>query len=217
MNLTLSTRPRPEGRVSLARMFVRPIGSQTTTAQTQDSAREDLSRGPRTAIPYASTRGERKASLRDVVPRARAGRLRSSELSDATVTVTNLGDLSATLAADHRATDGARGAAFLDALARRLQGARRAMTEQQVLEAVLQLLARIAPEADLSSIDPEEPLQRALPGGCGRRTPPPRGRPVFRRRHCRPPRQARERLPCCGLETFLSGRHAKRFSNPCHV
>lgn len=100
------------------------------------------------------------ASLRDVVPRARAGRLRSSELSDATVTVTNLGDLgvetvfgviyppqvalvgfgkilerpwaengmlgirpvvSATLAADHRATDGARGAAFLDALARRLQ------------------------------------------------------------------------------------------------
>ena len=100
------------------------------------------------------------ASLRDLVPRARAGRLRSSELTDATVTVTNLGDLgvesvygviyppqvalvgfgkiveqpwaengmigvrpvlSATLAADHRATDGARGAAFLDALARRLQ------------------------------------------------------------------------------------------------
>lgn len=100
------------------------------------------------------------ASLRDVVPRTRAGWLRSSELTDATVTVTNLGDLgvetvygviyppqvalvgfgkildrpwaengmlgirpvvSATLAADHRVTDGARGAAFLDALARRLQ------------------------------------------------------------------------------------------------
>jgi pyruvate dehydrogenase E2 component (dihydrolipoamide acetyltransferase) len=100
------------------------------------------------------------ASLRDLVPRARAGRLRSSELTDATVTVTNLGDLGvetvygviyppqvalvgfgkilerpwaekgmmgirpvlgATLAGDHRATDGARGAAFLDALARRLQ------------------------------------------------------------------------------------------------
>jgi pyruvate dehydrogenase E2 component (dihydrolipoamide acetyltransferase) len=100
------------------------------------------------------------ASLRDLVPRVRAGRLRSSELTDATVTVTNLGDLgvesvygviyppqvalvgfgkiveqpwaengmlgvrpvlSATLAADHRATDGARGAGFLDALARRLQ------------------------------------------------------------------------------------------------
>jgi pyruvate dehydrogenase E2 component (dihydrolipoamide acetyltransferase) len=100
------------------------------------------------------------ASLRDLVPRARARRLRSSELTDATITVTNLGDLgvesvygviyppqvalvgfgkvveqpwaengvlgvrpvvSATLAGDHRATDGARGAAFLDALARRLQ------------------------------------------------------------------------------------------------
>jgi pyruvate dehydrogenase E2 component (dihydrolipoamide acetyltransferase) len=100
------------------------------------------------------------ASLRDLVPRARAGRLRSSELTDATVTVTNLGDLgaetvygviyppqvallgfgkiqerpwvengmlgvrpvlSATLAGDHRATDGARGAAFLDALERFLR------------------------------------------------------------------------------------------------
>jgi pyruvate dehydrogenase E2 component (dihydrolipoamide acetyltransferase) len=100
------------------------------------------------------------AALRDLVPRARAGRLRSSELTDGTVTVTNLGDLgvetvygviyppqvalvgfgkilerpwaesgmigirpvvSATLAGDHRATDGARGAAFLEALARRLQ------------------------------------------------------------------------------------------------
>jgi pyruvate dehydrogenase E2 component (dihydrolipoamide acetyltransferase) len=100
------------------------------------------------------------ASLRDLVPRARAGRLRSSELMDATVTVTNLGDLgvetvygviyppqvalvgfgkilerpwvengmlgvrpvlSVTLAGDHRATDGARGAVFLDALSRRLR------------------------------------------------------------------------------------------------
>jgi pyruvate dehydrogenase E2 component (dihydrolipoamide acetyltransferase) len=100
------------------------------------------------------------AALRDLVPRARAGRLRSSELTDGTVTVTNLGDLgvetvygviyppqvalvgfgkilerpwaesgtigirpvvSATLAGDHRATDGARGARFLEALAHRLQ------------------------------------------------------------------------------------------------
>jgi pyruvate dehydrogenase E2 component (dihydrolipoamide acetyltransferase) len=100
------------------------------------------------------------AALRDLVPRARAGRLRSSELMDATVTVTNLGDLgvetvygviyppqvalvgfgkilerpwvengmlgvrpvlSVTLAGDHRATDGARGAVFLDALSRRLR------------------------------------------------------------------------------------------------
>jgi pyruvate dehydrogenase E2 component (dihydrolipoamide acetyltransferase) len=100
------------------------------------------------------------ASLRNLIPRARSGRLRSSELADATITVTNLGDLgaetvhgviyppqvalvgfgrmverpwaengmlgirpvvSASLAGDHRATDGARGAAFLDALARRLR------------------------------------------------------------------------------------------------
>jgi pyruvate dehydrogenase E2 component (dihydrolipoamide acetyltransferase) len=92
------------------------------------------------------------AGLRDRVSRARAGRLRSSELSDATCTVTSLGDqgvdkvfgiihppqvalvgfgavreqpwardgaiavrpvLVATLSADHRASDGQRGARFL--------------------------------------------------------------------------------------------------------
>jgi len=36
--------------------------------------------------------GELMASLRDLVTRARAGRLRGSELTDATITVTNLGD-----------------------------------------------------------------------------------------------------------------------------
>jgi pyruvate dehydrogenase E2 component (dihydrolipoamide acetyltransferase) len=100
--------------------------------------------------------------LRDVIPRVRGGRLRSSEMTDATITVTNLGDLgvetvygviyppqvalvgfgkileqpwaengmlgirpvlTATLAADHRATDGRRGAQFLDALNRYLQEA----------------------------------------------------------------------------------------------
>ncbi len=100
-----------------------------------------------------------RAALSDLIARARAGRLRSSELSDATVTVTNLGDLGvetlfgviyppqvalvgfgkireqpwsengmlgvrpvlvATLAADHRATDGLRGAQFLGALERYL-------------------------------------------------------------------------------------------------
>jgi pyruvate dehydrogenase E2 component (dihydrolipoamide acetyltransferase) len=99
------------------------------------------------------------ASLRDVVQRARAGRLRSSEMSDPTITVTNLGDqgvevvhgviyppqvalvglgriverpwaeagmlgarpvLTATLAADHRATDGHVGARFLATLDRQL-------------------------------------------------------------------------------------------------
>ena len=98
-----------------------------------------------------------RVALSDLIGRARAGRLRSSELSDATITVTNLGDLGvetlfgviyppqvalvgfgrireqpwsengmlgvrpvlvATLAADHRATDGLRGAQFLGALER---------------------------------------------------------------------------------------------------
>jgi len=101
-------------------------------------------------------------ALRDLIPRVRAGRLRSSEMTDATITVTNLGDLgvetvygviyppqvalvglgkiteqpwaengmlgirpvlTATLAADHRATDGRRGAQFLEALNRYLQEA----------------------------------------------------------------------------------------------
>jgi len=98
--------------------------------------------------------------LTDLVARARAGALRSSELSDSTITVTNLGDqgvdaafgiiyppqvalvgfgriserpwvqsgkvegrplLTATLSADHRATDGHRGGVFLTAVDRLLQ------------------------------------------------------------------------------------------------
>ncbi len=103
---------------------------------------------------------ELMGALRDLITRTRAGRLRSSEMTDATITVTSLGDLgvetvygviyppqvalvgfgkvmeqpwaesgmlavrpvlTATLAADHRATDGRRGAQFLDALNRYLQ------------------------------------------------------------------------------------------------
>jgi len=99
------------------------------------------------------------AALRDLVSRVRGGRLRSSEMSDPTVTLTNLGDqgvegvfpviyppqvaivglgkvtdrarvvggavvarkaLTATLAADHRVSDGHRGALFLAALGRLL-------------------------------------------------------------------------------------------------
>lgn len=98
--------------------------------------------------------------LRDLVGRARAGELRSSELSDPTITVTSLGDrgvdavfgviyppqvaivgfgkvverpwsaegrivahplVTATLSADHRVTDGHRGALFLAAIDRLLQ------------------------------------------------------------------------------------------------
>jgi pyruvate dehydrogenase E2 component (dihydrolipoamide acetyltransferase) len=94
-------------------------------------------------------------ALHSLIARTRSGGLRSSEMTDATITVTNLGDmgvetvygviyppqvalvgfgkvtdhtwvdngmigirpvLTATLAADHRATDGRRGAQFLDAL-----------------------------------------------------------------------------------------------------
>ncbi|MCF6148318.1 MAG: 2-oxo acid dehydrogenase subunit E2 [Candidatus Kuenenia sp.] len=103
---------------------------------------------------------ELMAAMSDLITRTRAGRLRSSEMTDATVTLTSLGDLgvetvygviyppqvalvgfgrisempwaengmlgirrilSATLAADHRATDGNRGAQFLGALKRYLQ------------------------------------------------------------------------------------------------
>jgi pyruvate dehydrogenase E2 component (dihydrolipoamide acetyltransferase) len=99
-------------------------------------------------------------AMRDLIMRTRAGRLRSSELTDATITLTNLGDLgvetvygviyppqvalvafgkitdqpwvengmigirpvlTATLAGDHRATDGRTGAQFLDVLNRLLQ------------------------------------------------------------------------------------------------
>ena len=106
------------------------------------------------------TLDELMEAMRDVITRARAGSLKSSELTDGTSTVTNLGDLGvetvfgviyppqvsligfgkivdmpvaangmigvhpmlgATLAGDHRATDGHRGAQFLTALDKRLQ------------------------------------------------------------------------------------------------
>jgi pyruvate dehydrogenase E2 component (dihydrolipoamide acetyltransferase) len=99
-------------------------------------------------------------ALSDLVSRARAGSLRSSEMSDPTITVTNLGEqgveavfgviyppqvalvgfgrletrpwsengqllalplVTATLSADHRASDGIRGARFLAELRERLQ------------------------------------------------------------------------------------------------
>ena len=103
---------------------------------------------------------ELMAAMSDLIQRTRAGRLRSSEITDGTITVTNLGDrgvetvygviyppqvalvgfgriterpwaekgmlgirpvLTATLAADHRATDGRRGAQYLEAFTRWLQ------------------------------------------------------------------------------------------------
>jgi pyruvate dehydrogenase E2 component (dihydrolipoamide acetyltransferase) len=106
------------------------------------------------------TLDELMAALRDLVHRARAGTLRASEMSDPTITMTNLGDqgvrlvhgvifppqvalvgfgaigprpwtdgagievrpvVTATLAADHRASDGARGSVLLQHVDRRLQ------------------------------------------------------------------------------------------------
>jgi pyruvate dehydrogenase E2 component (dihydrolipoamide acetyltransferase) len=103
---------------------------------------------------------ELMAGLRDLVARARSGRLRSSEMADPTITVTNLGEqgvdlvhgviyppqvalvgfgairerpwaadgmigarpvATATLAADHRASDGHAGSRFLTLIDRRLQ------------------------------------------------------------------------------------------------
>jgi pyruvate dehydrogenase E2 component (dihydrolipoamide acetyltransferase) len=103
---------------------------------------------------------ELMAKLQDLVSRVRAGRVRSSELSDPTITVTSLGDqgveatfgviyppqvaivgfgkvverpwvaggkvvprpvVTATLSADHRASDGHRGGLFLAAVDRLLQ------------------------------------------------------------------------------------------------
>jgi pyruvate dehydrogenase E2 component (dihydrolipoamide acetyltransferase) len=103
---------------------------------------------------------ELMADLTDLVARARAGSLRSSEMSDPTITVTNLGEkgvdsvfgviypqqvaivgfgkpaqrvvvvdggirvattVNSSLAADHRASDGARGALFLAEINRLLQ------------------------------------------------------------------------------------------------
>jgi len=99
-------------------------------------------------------------AVRDLIMRTRSNRLRSSELTDATITVSNLGDLgvetvygviyppqvalvgfgkvgerpwaengmltvrkvlTATLAADHRASDGTQGAQFLEAIKRYLK------------------------------------------------------------------------------------------------
>jgi pyruvate dehydrogenase E2 component (dihydrolipoamide acetyltransferase) len=106
------------------------------------------------------TLGEIMTDLADLIRRARAGSLRSSEMSDPTITVTSLGEqgveivygviyppqvalvglgkvterpwaaggmlgvrpvLTATLSADHRASDGHRGALFLAAVSRFLQ------------------------------------------------------------------------------------------------
>ena len=114
------------------------------------------------AVHNADTKNldELMAGMRELVARARAGRLRASEMSDPTITVTNLGDrgielvhgaiyppqvalvgfgavrerpwaedgmlgvrpiVTATLAADHRASDGHAGGRLLTLIDHRLQ------------------------------------------------------------------------------------------------
>ena len=93
--------------------------------------------------------GELMTSLTDVVTRARAGNLRSSEVSDSTITMTNLGEngadsvfgviyppqvaiigfgkinsrktIIASLSGDHRVSDGHRGSRFLSTIGQYLQ------------------------------------------------------------------------------------------------
>jgi pyruvate dehydrogenase E2 component (dihydrolipoamide acetyltransferase) len=127
----------------------------------QLEVRQDIHIGFAVALRHVDQLGvdEVMQRLADLIERTRGGHLRSSELTDATVSVTSLGDrgvrtvygviyppqvalvgfgriserpwaengllgvrrcVTATLAADHRATDGHQGALFLEALTRHL-------------------------------------------------------------------------------------------------
>ena len=162
-------------------------------------------------------------NMLDLVNRARTGHLRSSELSDGTITVTNLGEqgvetvfgviyppqvalvgfgkiteravasngmvgvrpmIDATLAADHRVSDGHRAGTIFDrhrSIAARAGkavskyeelrienrkltdaenslGAKR-MTEVEIKQAVRDALSNVAPEVDIESIDPAKDLR----------------------------------------------------------
>jgi pyruvate dehydrogenase E2 component (dihydrolipoamide acetyltransferase) len=134
--------------------------SQTVHLGVAISLREGGLTAPAIHDAQRLTLEETMNALRDLVNRARAWRLRSSEMSDATATVTNLGDrgvefvypviippqvaivglgrvvdrpwvgdgsivvrpiVQATLAADHRVSDGHRGGLFLATLDQLLQ------------------------------------------------------------------------------------------------
>ena len=143
---------------------------------------------------------ELMARLRDLTARARGGRLRASEMTDATITVTNLGDqgvravfgviyppqvalvgfgkvtervwaddgsmavrpvVTATLSADHRATDGHIGARFL-ALVEQTPAPTGGAVTIDATAAVRRALAGIAPEADLDELAADADLQEEL-------------------------------------------------------
>ena len=67
--------------------------------------------------------------------------------------------VTATLAADHRVSDGQRGARFLAELERLLQDGGR-MTRDEIRAAVLAALGDVAPEADLGALDPTRAAAR---------------------------------------------------------
>jgi pyruvate dehydrogenase E2 component (dihydrolipoyllysine-residue acetyltransferase) len=136
---------RPSGAVHLG-MAIAMRGGGLVAPAVHDADRKSLD--------------ELMSELRDLINRVRGGRLRSSEMADPTVTLTNLGEqgveqvfgviyppqvaiiglgkiterprvengkvvartvITATLAADHRVSDGHRGALYLGALGRLLQ------------------------------------------------------------------------------------------------
>ena len=140
-------------------------------------------------------------AMRDLITRTRAGRLRSSEMTDATITVTSLGDLGVEtvygviyppqvalvgfgkiteqpwaengmlgirpVVMRHSGRGPSRhGRAPRRSVSGRAQplfaGAGKPMTEAEIRETIFKLLGRIAPEADFSTLAPDDNLRRTL-------------------------------------------------------
>ncbi len=141
------------------------------------------------------------AQMKDLVARTRTGRLRSSEMADSTLTVTNLGEqrvdavfgvihppkvalvgvgrilerpvaidgllgvrplLSVTLAADHRVSDGLRGARLLRKIDQLRQHREGAVTRDHASALLTTILGEIAPEIDLACVDFDASLRDEL-------------------------------------------------------
>ena len=141
------------------------------------------------------------AAMRDLVARVRSGRLRSSEMTDGTITVSSLGEggadaltgviyppqvalvgfgapvrrpwvvdsdivprtvVTVTLAADHRASDGRRGAKFLVEIDKLLQSPEVTMTLAQIRAVFVEELVRVAPDLDPAAVGEDDHLQKDL-------------------------------------------------------
>ena len=70
--------------------------------------------------------------------------------------------VTATLAADHRASDGHAGGRFLTLIDRQLQTPGGAMNEQELREVVIAALTEVAPDVDPAAIDPSAELAEQL-------------------------------------------------------